>query len=56
MLDRGWRKGIAPGRGVKRSMVIYRFRTHRRIYIWLAAAATFVATLALLWTDAGGIS
>jgi hypothetical protein len=37
-------------------MVLYRFRPHRRVYIWLAAVATVVATLALLWTDAGGVS
>jgi len=35
-------------------MIIYRVRLHRKIFIWLAALATFVATLTLLWVDAGG--
>jgi hypothetical protein len=35
-------------------MVLYRFHPTRRIYIWLAAVVTFIATMALLWTDAGG--
>jgi hypothetical protein len=42
--------------GCVETMIIYRIRPHRKIFIWLAALATFVATLTLLWVDAGGIS
>ena len=36
-------------------MTIYKERRHTRLWIWMAAAVTFVATLTLLWTDAQGV-
>lgn len=51
------RERISPHRaGRVRPMIIYRIRLHRRICIALAALVTFVATLTLLWVDAGGVS
>jgi len=44
-----------PLKDVKR-MVLYNKKRHSRGWIALAAVLTFLLTLALLWTDAGGIS
>jgi len=55
-LDRGDERISPHVAGKVESMIIYRIRPHRRVFIWFAALVTFVATLTLLWVDAGGIS
>ena len=37
-------------------MELYNKKAHSKGWVWLAALATFLLTLALTWTDAGGIS
>ena len=36
-------------------MTIYKDRRRSKVWVWIAALVTFVGTLTLLWTDAGGL-